>query len=236
MRASWPEDVSVRSVWENTFRCDRGLKGSEGLGSNPNLSPPNEQRLHPPPPASLTRAVITETFWSTPRHTAIPPSPRSSNQKQKMERMPVGGWGGLTDSRGALIIVSPPHTPLATWSVSCYELTRDESWLHHSRAKPNTLLLQLVVLNQTHTAASHKPLAIKKNLQPTTLVNYCEDLLDIMGIQISCIFTAYEKLHKILTMMGHQNFTHVQSPKKGNAGMMGKLKVFIVWGTEAKLQ
>lgn len=64
--------------------------------------------------------------------------------------------------------------------------------------------------------------------QPTAPVNCYEDLLDILGIQISCIFTAYEKVQKIPTMMGHQNFTHVQSPKKGNAGMMGKLKVFIV--------
>lgn len=69
----------------------------------------------------------------------------------------------VMDSHIVLIITVPPQPPLATWSVSCYDLIRDKSWLQRNQAKPNTSLLQLDDLNQTHTEPSHTPLKTPSN-------------------------------------------------------------------------
>lgn len=75
---------------------------------------------------------------------------RSPNQKQKRLRTHI-----------ALISMVTPIPPTessrqrSTWSISCYELTRGESWLQRQRAKPNTSLLQLIVPNCIHIGVTH---------------------------------------------------------------------------------
>lgn len=55
-------------------------------------------------------------------------------------------------------------------------------------------------------------------------VSYHEHLLVIMGIQMSCIFTAYKKFYKPKgTITANLRLTHVQTPIKGRLGITGKL-------------
>lgn len=111
MRASWPEDASVRSVWENTFRCDRGLKGSEGLGATQTwaclTSSGFTLRRRPPSPV-LWSQRLSDLLRGTLLYHRLQGALIKS--KRWRERQCVCGGVGGTDSRGVLIIVSPPST------------------------------------------------------------------------------------------------------------------------------
>lgn len=145
--APWPEDGSARAAWGSHHDITEAFKH--------NLRWCNERSGYSPPSASFSCATVRENFKSTPRHASS--SPRTFNQKQTWSKR---WWEGGARTHAQRSSASPPpqpppQAPPATWNVSCYELTREESWLHCNRAKPHTSSLLLIVLNQIHAVPSH---------------------------------------------------------------------------------
>lgn len=158
-----------------------------------------------PPSAAFSCATVRENFKSTPRH-ASQSSPRTSNQKQTWSKREW--WGGREgcgggvrgkDSRTALII---PH-PIPTTTTTSSHMDSIVLWAHQrgvmtspqqsqashiiitaycSKSNPCSALTH----TRTHTHKRERDRDLKRPLH--MLINYNGDLLDTMGVQISCIF------------------------------------------------
>lgn len=165
------------------------------------------------------------------------PSPRSSNQKQRWSESRRGGERS-EDPRIALIAAAPPQNPPATWSVSTL-------WAHQRRAmtSPHRSQASHIIItahcSEQEAVPSHTRLAIHKPSN-NSLVNYYENLLDIMGIQISCVFTAYKKFQTPKEMMRadqkFDSFTTIRKKKKRRQGEARTLHCWLDWKMNVKLQ
>lgn len=148
----------------------------------------------PPSASHFSCATVRENFKSIPRHASS--SPRTFNQKQTWSKRWGGGGGGGARTHAqrssAPPALPPPQAPPATWTVSRYELTREESWLHCNRAKPHTSSLLLIVLNQIHAVPSYTHTHTRDKARSQKTITY-NDLLDTMWVKITCVLTVYEK-------------------------------------------